>query len=301
MKSRRSAFTLIELLVVIAIIAVLIALLLPAVQQAREAGRRSQCKNNLKQWGLAMHNYVDQWQMLPFGATSVPRHTFVVSLWPQLDQIALFKKYSFSTPFWLPPNTVSNTMDGVIATKLPMYYCPSDRIGMWTGDIYWRARGNYVVSWGNILRPWVTAPTSKAAFGWTNDNPLTPQATRLSQITDGTSNSLLMSEVIMATSDNHWDGRGDFLNDDGNFVNFQFMTYNSPNSGIDVNQCVTNAPPTPCSNSAVNKHNAARSMHSGGVHAVMADGAVRFVSNNISLGTWQALGSINGREPSGEF
>ena len=301
MKSRRRAFTLIELLVVIAIIAVLIALLLPAVQQAREAARRSQCKNNFKQWGLAMHNYADQWAMLPFGATGTPRHTFVVSVWPQLDQIALYKQYNFSNPFWQPPNTITSTMSGVIATKLPIYYCPSDRTGAtWQADIYWRARGNYAVSWGNNTRPWTVAPTSKSAFGWNNDNAATPQITRFANIQDGTSTSLLMSEVIMATSDSHWDGRGDFLNDDGAFANFEFMTINTPNSGIDVNQCVTNIAPTPCIAGA-NRHSAARSFHTGGVHVLMADGASRFISNNISLSTWRALSSINGREPSGEF
>ena len=300
MTLRRAGFTLIELLVVIAIIAILIALLLPAVQQAREAARRSQCKNNLKQWGLAMHNYTDQNKMFPFGATANPRHTFVVSLWPQLDQAALFKQYNFSTPFFLPPNTITNTMNGVMAAQLPLYRCPSDRVGLWMADIYWRPRGNYVVSWGNNTRPWTVAPTTKAAFGWANDNSTTPQVTKLSTFTDGTSTSLLMSEVIMATADNHWDGRGDFLNDDGSFVNFQFMTINTPNSGIDVNQCVTNAPPTPCIAGA-NRHNAARSYHTGGVHSLMADGGVRFMANNISIRTWRALSSINGSEPVGEF
>ena len=297
----RHGFTLIELLVVIAIIGVLVALLLPAVQAAREAARRSQCKNNLKQWGLAMHNYVDQSRMLPPGAIVIPGHTFVVSLWPQLDQAPLFKKYDQNKDFTISPNTVFGTMNGVCATQLPVYFCPSDRNGLWTGDVAWRSRGNYIVSWGNNTRPWTTTPTTKAAFGYTNDNINTPQTTRLADFRDGTSSTLLMSEVIMATSDSHWDGRGDFLNHDGNsFVNFQFMTVNTPNSGIDVNSCVTNAPPIPCVG-GTNKHGAARSFHSGGVHALMADGSVRFVNSRINLNLWRSLSTINGGEPLGEF
>ena len=149
MARRRLGFTLIELLVVIAIIAVLVALLLPAVQQAREAARRSQCRNFLKQWGLAFHNYEETNKMLPFGAITTPRHTFVVSLWPQMDQQTMFDKYDFSTGFWQPPNTIFGTTNGVIAAKLPYYFCPSDNSGLWQGDNYLRSRGSYVVSWGN--------------------------------------------------------------------------------------------------------------------------------------------------------
>lgn len=104
----------------------------------------------------------------------------------------------------------------------------------------------------------------------------------------------------MAFADGHWDGRGDFLNNDPGFVNFQFMTVNTPNTGIDVNVCVTNLPPMPCVAGA-NKHAAARSFHTGGVHALMGDGTVRFVNSRIDLLTWRALGSMNGRETVGEF
>jgi prepilin-type N-terminal cleavage/methylation domain-containing protein/prepilin-type processing-associated H-X9-DG protein len=297
----RPAFTLIELLVVIAIIAILVALLLPAVQQAREAARRAQCRNHLKQWGLAMHNYHDTYQVLPFCATFNPRHTFVPSLWPYLDQANLYNQYNFSLPFWVPPNTVSASTTGILYTRVPLYYCPDDRGGYWTADQYWRCRGNYVVNWGNATRPWTGTPTSRAPFGWEQDNPATPQTTRLRDFVDGISNTLLMSEVLMAPSNYNWDGRGDFLNDDGNFVNFQFMTVNTPNGGIDVNQCVNSGDPLlPCTTGS-NRHGAARSRHLGGVNALLGDGSVRFVGNSVDLATWRGLGSMNGNELLGEF
>lgn len=305
-RARQRGFTLIELLVVIAIIAVLIALLLPAVQQAREAARRTQCKNNLKQWGLAMHNYHDIYNCLPFAATWTPRHTYVVSLWPFVDQAPLYNQYNFSVGFWQPPNCVQNTMNGVIAKKLPLYSCPSDKDGYWTGDTYWRSRGAYVVNWGNVTRPQVAAPTSRAPFGYFNDNPGTPRSTRFADFIDGTTNTPLMSEILMARADNAnpWDVRGDFFNDDSSFISFQFMTLNTPNSKTpDTNNfcgASNTDPMMPCAGGG-NQQAAARSRHTGGVHVLMGDGTVRFVSNYINLGTWQALGTMDGSEVIGEF
>src|SRR5215212_7828876 len=110
-----SGFTLVELLVVIAIIGVLVALLLPAVQAAREAARRTQCLNNLKQWGLAMHNYHDNLLQLPFGATAPqmpggsvpPRRTWVIFLWPYIEQGNLDTMNDYSAHFYVAPCTIS--------------------------------------------------------------------------------------------------------------------------------------------------------------------------------------------------
>src|SRR5205814_6651888 len=127
-------------------------------------------------------------------------------------------------------------------------FCPSDRgsPAYWMGDPYYRTRANYVVCYGANTRPWtalaagaVRAP--RGIFGLTNDSVASPQRTKIVQITDGSSNTLLMSEIIMAKTDGinagsaNWDIRGDIINDDGCFVSHNFMTVNTPNGGTDIN------------------------------------------------------------------
>lgn len=162
---RRRGFTLIELLVVIAVIAILIALLLPAVQQAREAARRGHCRNNLKQIGLAIHNYVDSHKRMPFGkgpsypgAPVYARWSQHSQLLPFLDQVALYKSIRFDSP----PDTPG--MGGVVAfmpaftspggvntvpsrTLVPMFLCPSDS----PPSDPWQAQNNYVGNQGGWL------------------------------------------------------------------------------------------------------------------------------------------------------
>jgi prepilin-type processing-associated H-X9-DG protein len=302
---------LIELLVVIAIIAILIGLLLPAVQKVREAANRMKCQNNLKQWGLAMHNYHDAMGSLPEGNRDNPRRVWVVLVWPYVEQGNMYLQFDQTVHFYQPPNTYVNTLNGIYAKTAPLYYCPSDRPGaLWEGDIYWRARGSYVINWGNMAVPYNPADPVQdpnrgiAPFGYTdNASRDRPRTSRLTDITDGTSNTMLMSEIITARNDTDYDIRGDMLNDDRPCT--QYMTLDTPNTGVDVSPfCDATHYPwnPPCTNAnSTYSHKAARSNHTGGVNVLFADGRVQFVQNSITLTVWRALGTMNGGEVVGAF
>jgi prepilin-type N-terminal cleavage/methylation domain-containing protein/prepilin-type processing-associated H-X9-DG protein len=306
----RAAFTLIELLVVIAIIAILIGLLVPAVQQVREAANRAQCQNNLKQWSLAMHTYHDSYKFFPYGDMRIDpatgkaaRRTYVVQLWPYIEQTPLSINYRLDLGFYQAPNGPStpNTDTGLVAQPVSLYYCPSDRPGaIWQGDQYWRCRINYSLNYGPHL---LFTPGEKIApFGWVSSGGFgayVPYRTRLMEIKDGTSSTLMMSEVRFPLQDGTpADTRGDGMNDQGGPW---FMAINTPNTGIDYTiSCpgVNSAnwdPTMPCGvqNGTVGQQVTPRSKHPGGVNASMCDGSVTFISNGITLSTWQALSTMN--------
>jgi prepilin-type N-terminal cleavage/methylation domain-containing protein/prepilin-type processing-associated H-X9-DG protein len=294
---RRFAFTLIELLVVIAIIAILIGLLLPAVQKVREAAARIKCTNNLKQWALGMHNYHDTYGRLPFASIWNPRTSWVCPMWPFVEQSALAGQYNYKVGFYQAPNGgPTSSITNMVCAQVPMYFCPSDRgsPAYWEGDPYYRSRGNYVVCWGNTTDPGPANVSPWSAFSY-SDGTTTPRTVTLVEITDGTSNSLLMSEVIMAPN-SLYDIRGDVINNDRGCT--VFMTLNTPNSTVPdkLVYYAANSDPMMPSSPSGNGENAARSRHTNGVNASMCDGSVRFFTNTMPLAPWQDMGTINGGE-----
>jgi len=308
----KRGFTLIELLVVIAIIAVLIALLLPAVQQARESARRSQCKNNLKQYGLALHNYHDTVGVFPYAATGREsstdpyryRRTWVPGLWPYLDQSSMYNKWNFDVGWPEAPN------DALTRIIIPIYQCPSDSGARTNGG---RVRGNYVMSWGNFRIPSSgrTDGPTRALFGFNNSTgklSLYGRSSRISDVTDGTSNTLMMSENRRAIDPDDIDTRGAIFNDDS--IGYAFMTISTPNSSVADNPrgCLTTPDASaqaqiglPCATTPGGWAQSARSLHTGGVQVLMCDGSVRFMSNSVNLTTWQALATIAASDLAGEF
>jgi prepilin-type N-terminal cleavage/methylation domain-containing protein/prepilin-type processing-associated H-X9-DG protein len=295
----RKAFTLVELLVVIAIIGVLIGLLLPAVQSAREAARRAQCANNMRQWSLAMHLYHDAQRQLPIGARSSPRQTWVMHLWSYIEESTLAMRNNFSLDFLVPPATIPYTLNGLTGQSVPLYYCPSDDMGVdQTIGEFQRRRGNYVVNWGNVSHLFPLEIEGNAPFSYINGNSHDPRKTTFGDMTDGSSNTLMMSEVIKAWSNEDNDWRGDIQNSQGVF---RFHTRMLPNSTEpDAIKTpwyrLTDDPMMPVTAaSGLNpEKNAARSRHPGGVNTAMCDGSIHFIDDNIELQTWKEMGSMNG-------
>jgi prepilin-type N-terminal cleavage/methylation domain-containing protein/prepilin-type processing-associated H-X9-DG protein len=288
-------FTLVELLVVIAIIGVLVALLLPAVQAAREAARRTECVNNLKQWGLAMHLHHDVNKTLPAGARTNPRQTWVMHLWPHIEQSTLAMRNNFKRAFYIDPGTIRYTLNGLTGQRVLMYYCPSDIGSDQTVGEYQRRRGNYVVNWGNVTYKWRLELEGIAPFSYVDGNSKNPRETSLGDITDGTSNTLLMSETLKAWSDQDNDWRGDIQNDEGNF---RFHTRLTPNTSapdiIESGWFRLNVDPSMPAAAGARQVYAARSRHPNGVNVSMCDGSVQYVDETIALQTWKEMGSMNG-------
>jgi prepilin-type N-terminal cleavage/methylation domain-containing protein/prepilin-type processing-associated H-X9-DG protein len=368
---RRRAFTLIELLVVIAIIAVLIALLLPAVQAAREAARRIQCVNNLKQLGLAMHNYVSSNNSFPsgmifnakvapcngpyFGSNCQSTPWFVLTL-PFIEGGSLFNAFNFAIgsegPMYVTGYPYGYSVNStVFTTRIGSLQCPSDGDNTFNiasssvGAVLSGApalavtKGNYGVNWGNTdygqgqrSDSWFASNPAAhrlSPFGY-NSGATGPAVATTASVIDGTSNTLLMSELLKGAPD---DIRGVLWTDFPG--SHSFVTRIGPNGNVDFwagspyvdpagGDTMDNLPAfggTGPGNSPANIGNgdlcdnqpgqnlpcfsqtkegacfaASRSRHSGGVNSLRADGSVQFFKNSINLPIWVGLGSMSGGE-----
>jgi prepilin-type N-terminal cleavage/methylation domain-containing protein/prepilin-type processing-associated H-X9-DG protein len=299
MFQRRSGFTLIELLVVIAIIAILIGLLLPAVQKVREAAARMQCQNHMKQVGLALHNYHDTMGHFPAGqplgysasnwytVNAAPRD-FNRSNWagqilPYIEQAALYQQLE---TFLQAPTT--HTLNGPFArTVINTLVCPSDPNGPKMSSQGFHI--SYLVCHGSSFATPSTDPRGLALNGIFFGE----SRVRMSGIPDGTSNTLMLSEILQGSDANAGghDVRGRMWNTI--HAGTTLSTIYPPNStvGDNVQGYCGALPQVPCgAQSQLNAFVIARSRHTGGVNASMADGSVRFVSNSVNAAAWQWTG-----------
>jgi len=304
---RRTAFTLIELLVVIAIIAILIGLLLPAVQKVREAAARMQCQNNLKQLGLGLHNYHDARMVFPSGqsnllASNTTTNAFNRQCWmqpilPYVEQDAIFKQIEAGQ------GTNYTCYIAGSEAKIKTFICPSDPNGgknltsgatSTTPNPNQGFHGNYVASAGNTV-------FGNAGGGQNLNGVLYPlSTTRIIAITDGTSNTLMTSEILVSPDATSHDLRGRYHNTwDGNSL---FSSLYPPNTSVsDVSSYCQPLVNAPCTGGSSNFVQSARSQHTGGVNVGLADASVRFVTKNVNLQAWNNAGSATGGEVPGDF
>ncbi len=289
----RRGFTLIELLVVIAIVAVLIALLLPAVQQAREAARRSQCQNNLKQIGLALHNYHDTNQTFPQGWIGVTANQpdvnglngwgWASKLLHRIEQPALYHAINFK----LSVSNAANTAN--IVRAVPVFRCPSDSsTEIWAlknamgTTLATLATANYVGNFGtNDLDACLSFTPGMTCQG---DGVLMHnQRIRLADIRDGTSSTLMVGErKTRADLDWHSTWAGVVAGGDESFQRVLGVTDHVPNS--------------PAAH-----FDDFSSSHATGSFFVMADGHVKLITSNIDQNVYKRLSTRGGNEPVGEF
>jgi len=310
----RVAFTLIELLVVIAIIAILIGLLLPAVQKVREAANRIKCTNNLKQLALAMHNYHDTKKVLPPGTRRKVNDPAYVGPGAWYDdhgwysQIGAFiEQDNWAKLIRYDKSFSDEYNDPARRYKMQVFACPDDglRQNEWPSTTWARIRGNYVVNFGNTnygQTTKATVPFGGAPFG-------IQKSSKIGDITDGTSNTLMMAEILTVLSVGAtMDGWGGPLSDFSTSLGGQtFEAWLTPNSPVFDD--VARVCPAPIALNGIPGCNliggnemtlhqsfAARSKHPGGAHASLCDGSVRFFSNTINLASWRALSTSHGGE-----
>jgi prepilin-type N-terminal cleavage/methylation domain-containing protein/prepilin-type processing-associated H-X9-DG protein len=313
--NRRRGFTLIELLVVIAIIGVLVSLLLPAVQAAREAARRAQCTNNLKQLGIALHNYHDTVGAFPLGRTAVSADSFspFARILPYMEQTNLGSALNFNLSWSRPENLT------VTRTVVSSFLCPSDTrqaVPATWGPISYRSNeGTSVVMW------YGESDAAGANSGMPAPNGVFFANTQVAMpsMTDGSSNTAAFSEHIvgdfnnaLATerADTFWPKTYPATADEAvaqcrdlNWRDLGFQRVSDVGAPWTYGYHSTTSywhsgPPggRSCMYPPSRIMTVANSQHPGGVNIGLADGSVRFVKTSVNLGAWRALGTRNGGE-----
>lgn len=289
--NQRRGFTLIELLVVIAIIAILIALLLPAVQQAREAARRSQCKNNLKQIGLALHNYNSAYNVFPPGVVrriessskGVPSWGWPALLLPFLEQTSLYNQMQVGDT---PLLDVVSQSPSPVDTPLAVFRCPTDVGPQLNDQTGWGAQAasssyensiatsNYAGIFGHsaMRDPRRTDCSNNCFQEVTTGTFYHDSSTRIRDFTDGTTNTIIVAERA-------WQVNGILYNAGtwagcprGNTANCGDELWISLYAGVNGGALFLD-----------NRQRAISSMHVGGAQVLMGDGSVRFLSENIEF------------------
>lgn len=309
--TNRAAFTLVELLVVIAIIGILVGLLLPAVQAAREAARRMQCSNNLKQLALAAHNYESAYKRFPGPAEdSLYGYSFQAKLLPMVEQTSLHNLINYQQPLlvglpWNPD--VNPPLAVVVDNPLSVFRCPSD-----PGNVYYLddkgqqwAGGNYQVNAGPGVGFTYCSREDTFGIAWRGSN------VKFRDITDGTSNTIVMAETLFGnrgedttvlvdyrTQIKRVNGGGPCSVTAEELVARPASRYEGRRAGqwirnISYQTFVNGFYPPNSREPDVSHHgecvSGARSQHTGGVNVALADGGVHFLSENIDLNTWRIL------------
>lgn len=295
--TKRPGFSLVELMVVMAVVGLLLAMLVPAVQAVREAGRRMQCLHHMRQVALAMHSYHEVHRSFPYGVQAAWGFSWSALLLPYMEQTQLAETIPWSeSPWWGGYDRNSLALKALVRQQIPLLRCPSQGppVTSNVNDMSGRFVTNYLACAGGNATHDNVGPggmdRSNGIFLAARFNRVPVKPTRIHDIYDGLTHTLLVSEAVFLV-----DG------DAGCFICDRFHSYH-PNAdsgdGSDFSEALgsTYFPMNNWNASESERECAFSSYHERGVIGALADGSVRFLDETIDLRIWQALGSIRQRE-----